>query len=350
MSRVDKSTAESQGADLKFLIAGFGSIGRRHFRNLLALGERDVVFYRTRQSTLSDDELASFPVETDLQAALAHRPDAVIVANPTALHLEVAIPAAEAGCHLLIEKPISHSMEGVDTLRASVNRTGSRVLTGFQLRFHPGLQRIAQLLAEGMIGSPLYARAHWGEYLPDWHPWEDYRRGYAARPDLGGGVALTLSHPLDYLHWLFGEVESLFAYTGHLSELELQVADVAEINLRFRQGMIASVHLNYFQQPSVHTLEIVGTQGTIRWNGADGAVWFYRVGREGDGWQTFPAPDGFERNWMFLSEMNHFIQVVRGDSQPICTLDDGFYALRLALVAEQASRNGQALQVTTKLL
>src|SRR4030042_4849275 len=95
---------------MKFLIAGFGSIGRRHFRNLLELGERDILFYRTHRSTLADDELAGFPVETDLRAALAYKPEAVIIANPTALHLDVAIPAARCGCHLLLEKPISHSM------------------------------------------------------------------------------------------------------------------------------------------------------------------------------------------------------------------------------------------------
>ena len=122
---------------MKFMIAGLGSIGRRHFRNLLALGERDILLYRTQQSTLPDDELAGFPVETDLQSALAHHPQAVIVANPTALHLEVAIPAAETGCSLLLEKPVSHSMEGMDQLEQTMERSGGRLLVGFQFRFHP---------------------------------------------------------------------------------------------------------------------------------------------------------------------------------------------------------------------
>ena len=89
---------------MKFMIAGFGSIGRRHLRNLRTLGESDIILYRTRQSTLPEDEIKDLIVETDFQKALDHRPDAVIIANPTALHLNVAIPAAEQGCHLLIEK------------------------------------------------------------------------------------------------------------------------------------------------------------------------------------------------------------------------------------------------------
>ena len=107
---------------MKFLIAGLGSIGRRHFRNLIALGEKDIVLLRSHKATLPDDELTGYPVETDIHEALKkHKPDAVIVANPTALHLDVAIPAAEAGCHILIEKPVSGSLERLDTLQQAAH-------------------------------------------------------------------------------------------------------------------------------------------------------------------------------------------------------------------------------------
>ena len=197
---------------MKFLIAGLGSIGRRHFRNLLTLGERDIILYRTHQATLPDDELAGFPVETDLLSALSHHPDAVIISNPTALHLDIAIPAAQSGCYILLEKPVSHSMTRLGELEHAIQLNKLKVLVGFQFRFHPGLQKVKQLLDTGSIGDLLSARAHWGEYLPNWHPWEDYKLGYAARSDLGGGVVLTLSHPLDYLRWFLGDVESLWAF------------------------------------------------------------------------------------------------------------------------------------------
>src|SRR5512142_2715742 len=118
--RVDSIPVEKSargGTVMKYLIAGFGSIGRRHLRNLRALGEEDILLLRSHHSTLPDDEIAGLPVETELRAALSHKPDGVIIANPTALHLDVAIPAAEAGCAILMEKPISHSLERVDDLR-----------------------------------------------------------------------------------------------------------------------------------------------------------------------------------------------------------------------------------------
>src|SRR5512145_2467899 len=110
---------------MKFLIAGLGSIGRRHFRNLIALGEKDIVLLRTRKATLSDDELAGYPVETDIhEALLKHKPEAVIVANPTALHMDIAIPAAKAGCHILLEKPISDSLDRVEELQKAAQKSG----------------------------------------------------------------------------------------------------------------------------------------------------------------------------------------------------------------------------------
>ena len=331
---------------MKILIAGFGSIGRRHFRNLLALGEKDIVFYRSGRSTLDEDEIRGYAVETDLEKALAHRPQAVVVATPTARHLEIALPAARAGCAILLEKPVSHSLEGVEALREAAQKSGSRILVGFQFRFHPGLQKIAALLQSGAVGRPLSARAHWGEYLPDWHPWEDYRQSYAARSDLGGGVTLTLCHPLDYIHWLFGKVDSLSAYAGHFSDLEVQVEDTAEISLRFQSQALGSIHLNYYQRPPVHTLEIAGSLGSIRWDNADGNVRLYRAEAASPGWETFLVPEGFERNWLFLDEMRHFIAVAKGQAQPLCSLEDGIYALKLALAASQSAQEMSAQRIT----
>jgi predicted dehydrogenase len=324
---------------MKILIAGFGSIGRRHFRNLYTLGERDFVFLRSGRSTLLDDEIASYPVETNLEAALAHHPDAVIVANPTALHLDVAIPAAQAGCHLFLEKPISHSMDGMDLLTSAIQRGGGEVFVGFQFRFHPGLNTIKGLLDGGEFGKPLSVRVHWGEYLPGWHPWEDYREGYSARKDLGGGVVLTLCHPLDYLRWLLGEVRSLWAFVANRSELDLDVEDTAEIGLRFDGGTLGSVHLDYNQRPPSHRLELVCSEGTIHWNYDTGTVEAYEAAS--GIWAHYPPPPGFERNQMFLAEMAHFLRVAQGQEKSSCDLDDGVKSLALTMAVHASANQGQ---------
>jgi predicted dehydrogenase len=332
---------------MKFVIAGLGSIGRRHLQNLVALGERDIILYRTHLSTLGDDELVGFPTETDFAAALAHKPDAVIVSNPTALHLDVAIPAARAGCHLLLEKPISHNMHGVDRLEKAVTQGGGQVLVGFQFRFHPGLQKAADLLNQGAIGRPISARAVYGEYLPAMHPWEDYRISYSARLDLGGGVILTLCHPLDYLRWLLGEVSELWAFVQKLSDFDILVEDTAEIGLKFDSGVIGSLNLNFNQRPRAQYLEIVGVEGTLRWENNSGAVSIFRDQKSSnlENNMIFSVPDDFERNDMFLAEIEHFIEVVKGNSQPLCSLDDGHKALRLALAAHESGRTERLIKI-----
>ncbi len=329
---------------MKILIAGLGSIGRRHFRNLISLGERDLVLYRTRKATLPDDELAGYPVETDLAAALEkHQPQAVIVANPTALHMDVAIPSAQAGCAILLEKPIAEDLSRVDELRRAAERNGNRILVGFQFRYHPTLNKARELIQSGALGKILTVHAHWGEYLPNWHPWEDYRASYAARDDLGGGVARTLTHPLDYLRFLLGEVASLQSLSGHISALELSgVEDVAEIGLKFESDAIGGVHVNYFQRPPVHRLEIVGAAGTLRWDNADGTLIHLQMPDAFGAIHPQPAPAieteyqlpaGFERNDLFVAQTAHFLKVAAGESAPICTLEDGVRALEMALAA-----------------
>jgi predicted dehydrogenase len=326
---------------MKYLIAGLGSIGRRHMRNLIALGEKDIVLLRTRKTTLPEDELAPFPQETDLHEALAkYKPDAVIVANPTSLHMNVAIPAAEAGCTVLLEKPISQSMEGVDELQAAVRRSGVKVLVAFQFRYHPGLVRAKQLITAGEIGRIVSAHVHFGEYLPAWHPWEDYRQGYAARADLGGGVVLTQCHSLDYLPWLVGkDVEAAWGFTGKVSDLEVDVEDTAKIGLRFEGGALGSLHLDYNRQPPVHTFDIVGTKGSIKWDLADGATHIYRAERKE--WRAYSMPEDWERNVMFMEQMKHFISVVSGDEEPSCTLEDGIRVQKLVQAVHESNARGQ---------
>ncbi len=327
--------------------------------NLVALGEKDIVLYRTRKATMPEDELAGYPVETDLREALKkHKPDAVIVANPTSLHLETAIPAAEAGCYILLEKPISHSTERLDQLEKVVKKSGSKILVAFQFRFHPGLIRAKQLISDGEIGRVISAHVHFGEYLPAWHPWEDYRQGYAARSDLGGGVVLTQCHSLDYLPWLVGKVKSVWGFTGKVSDLEVDdVEDTAKIGLRFEGGALGSLHLDFNQQPPEHYFTVIGTKGTVKWNLADGAARIYRASAEslaistgmgvkaGGGWQEYPLAAGWERNIMFLEQMKHFVAVVNGEAQPTCTLEDGVRVQRLVDAIHTSNKTGQIVEL-----
>ncbi len=322
---------------MKTLIVGFGSIGRRHLNNLRALGETDILLYRTHHSTLPQDDIRDIPVETDLARALAHNPNAVVIANPTALHLDAAIPCAEAGCSILMEKPISNSMDRIGELQQALHKGGGQFLTGFQFRFHPGLRQVKAWLEENRIGTVTSVKSHWGEYMPNWHPWEDYRSSYSAREDLGGGVVNTLSHPFDYLRWLLGNYENLFAITS-CRGLNLPVEDTADIVIKFQSGVCGNVHLDYLQRPPQHTLEITGNKGSIIWDNANGAARCFDA--ENEVWEEFNPPADFERNHLFLGEMAHFLRVAAHQESPQCTLEDGIATLQIALAVHRSAREG----------
>lgn len=314
---------------MKILIAGAGSIGKRHFRNLAEQGVRDFVFLSRRpfksawQAAWQVSSEAKVEVETDLKVALEkHQPHAVVVSNPTALHLDVAIPAAAAGCHLLLEKPISHNMERVWALHDIVKAKKLKVLVGFQFRFHPGLATVRQYLLEKRIGDVTSVGVYWGENVKLWHPEENYKESYAVRSDLGGGVVRTLCHPFDYLRWLFGEVESVSAMTGNRGGLQIDVEDTADVLLRFKSGVIGNVHLDYIQTPSVHAMRIAGTEGVLNWNANSSDV----------GVCDAPKQDNLSRNSYFMREAVHFLDCISiVDKSPQVTLDDGMAALRIIL-------------------
>lgn len=329
---------------MRILICGLGSVGRRHLNNLLELGFDDIVFLRSGRSTLPEDQLPEFPTASDIHQALEQwSPQAAIVANPTALHLEVALPAAEHGCSLLIEKPISHSLAGIERLSKALGRGGGRALVGYQYRFNAGLRQVRALLDSGRLGRAISARAHWGEDVTTWHPWEDYRQSYSVRADLGGGVLVTLSHPFDYLRWLLGEPESVWAELRSDPNLESDVESVAEVGLSFRSGAVGSVHLDYLQNPPGHSLEITGTDGYLRWEAYDSRVEF--TGSDGEGAQSFEPPEGYRRNQMFVDELRHFVDLVQHGGQPACDISDGTRALEIALAARQSFQTGQRIPV-----
>jgi predicted dehydrogenase len=320
------------------LIIGLGSVGRRHLQNLLTLGVDNIILYRTGKSTLPDSEFNNFKTFDKLEEALESEPIGVIVANPTSLHVSTAITAAKAGCHILMEKPVSHTLEDISDLRKIVKANNLQFVTGYQFRFHPALRKIKAWLEAERIGAVISAQAHWGEDVTNWHPGENYSKSYSVRAELGGGVALTLSHPFDYLRWFFGDVDKLYAVTGNSESLQTNADAIMQIAAKFKNGVIGDIYLDYIEKPTRHTLSLIGERGTIHWdNGAGGAKLF-----NGDKCvEEYKLPPAFERNTMFLSLMGHFLKCIEGAESPACTLDDGIADMKIALAAKQSALDGK---------
>jgi len=326
---------------MKILFCGLGSIGQRHAKNLYSLGYKNLYALRTRNWKLPEDLNRIRPV-TDLNEALELAPDIVFITNPTSLHVEYATKFAQAGSHLFIEKPLSNSLKYVDKLQKLVEEKNLTVMVGYNFRFHPQLIKIKKLLENKVIGELISANVTAGEYLPNWHPKEDYQQGYSAQSDLGGGVILTQSHDLDYLNWLIGDVNEVFANADKKSDLEIDVEDTAQILLKFKSGVLGSLHLDYLQDPPARQMIIIGTKGKIFWDYYQN---YFEVSQNGKV-KKYKGAKTFERNEMYLDELKYFLFCIKKREKTKITIEDGKKIVKICLAAKQAAQTGQKIRLS----
>lgn len=321
---------------MRICVLGCGSIGLRHARNLLAVGEGDVTGYDpdpARRETIRE-ELGMECCAT-LNEVWDRSPEAAFITAPTSLHVELALAAAEHGCNLFIEKPLSHTSEGLAELQAVVAERGLITMIGCNMRFHPGPAGVKSLLDQGRIGKVLFARLHTGSYLPSWRPSQDYRQSYSASRALGGGCLLDCVHEIDLARWYLGDVEEVACMASRLSSLELDVEDVAALICRHRGGALSEIHLDYVQRTYERGCQIVGEDGSVFWDFASGAIrWFDAASGL---WECLPHPDGNPLDRMYLDEIRHFLSCVRGRIPPALTICEGVRVMEIVFAARRSA-------------
>lgn len=312
---------------MKFLICGMGSIGLRHYRNLKALGYKDIIIYSSGKSVMPGvkKEIEKHNVYSSLDDALMEKPDVCMITNPTSMHIEIALKAASAGCHLYIEKPLSHNLENLEKLEKIVYKKKLSTFVTYQFRFHPHIIKLKEIFKNSDYGKGLYVTTEWSEYLPDWHPWENYKEGYSARKDLGGGVLLTQIHPMNYLNYIFGDIEKVQINKIATESLNIYVDDIADLMLNFKNGMSGHIHIDFLQKPRVHTMKIVTSKGRFEWNYHENSLYFMDMHGKKEGFLN----DGFERNDMFLLMLEDFINAVESKTRTIFNLDEAIIELKL---------------------
>lgn len=317
---------------MKALVVGLGSIGTRHLNNLCRLGIGNLSAFRQRGLSPPFEVLdRDVRIFKDYNKALEDGPEMVVIANPTAYHVPFAIKALEARSHVYIEKPLSHTLEGTERLTELAEGKDRVVMIGCQLRFHPNIEAIKQWIQEKVIGRIFSVYVDTGEYLPSWHPWEDYQQSYAAQAKLGGGVILTLIHELDYLYWLLGAVESVYAMGGHLTPLEVDVEDTALISLWAREKIPVHVRMDYWRSPPVRKMHIVGEHGEIFWDYYAGQA---NIVQNGSVIKQSNLPENWERNDLFFATMKNFLDAIEKRTSVRVSLTDGVNVLKIALAAK----------------
>ena len=327
---------------MKVIIVGFGSIGQRHCKNLLDESNAEI-FLCTKHNIKNFKNTKRIQNLHSLEKCLKNQPEIGFVCNTNNLHVETAIKLAKNNCHLLIEKPLSNSLKNITSLLSLVKKNKLVTLMGFNLRFHPCLIKVKQLLAKNKIGRVIYVDAENGSYLPDWHPEEDYRKSYSSRNALGGGVVLTCLHEIDYLYWLFGGVKEVSAITGKFSDLDIDSEDLSSISLRFKNNIIAEVHLDFFQRPAQRSCKIVGTNGTLFCDFNRNIVSLYELKKKR--WKEIMNLKNYNLNDMYVEEMKQLLKCVRTQKKSINDIDQGLKTLKIGLAILKSSKTNKVVQL-----
>lgn len=319
------------------LIVGSGSVGKRHARNLHALGCR-VSAMDPRADRLTE-LAAETPCETGydtLEAALADaRFDGVVIGSPPHVHVEQCLASIAAGLPILLEKPVCPDLAGATRLQRCAGAVP--VLLGYTWRWWPPLERVRQLLTEDVIGPVRHVRFVMSAHLADWHPWERYQDFFMARRGMGGGALLDESHWVDLALWLFGMPDAVSARIDRISDLEIDSDDNVDMLLSFGGGPRVSLHLDLFGRPHEKSITFVGERGTLAWSAEPNRI---ALGRSPAGWDQVEE-FSCERNDMFVAVARDFLALMHGHGAVRCSLRDGVDVLRVLEAARLSSAAGR---------
>ncbi|MDD0838918.1 Gfo/Idh/MocA family oxidoreductase [Curvibacter sp. HBC61] len=325
----------------KALVVGSGSIARRHlanFRRLLPEAEIGCVSSSGRR--LAESETVATIQFTSMEDAAAWAPDLAVVASPAPFHLEHACFLLDASIPVLIEKPLSDSLDRVRTAAPLLARHRDRIEVAYNLRYLSSALQMKALIETERVGRILGLRVEVGQYLPDWRPQADYREQVSARRALGGGVLLELSHELDYLNWLFGRFEKVFCIATNSGQLEIDVEDRADLLLA-REDLTAQVHLDFLQRRASRSCKVIGSSGSLHWDLVANCISMDSP----SGTEVLFSDSAADRNDMYVEQLRGFIEVAKGRALPRITLEDGMAVLCMVEAMRQSAATGLQIPI-----
>lgn len=288
------------------VVFGAGSIGERHIRNLWYLGYHNIYVFRQRNLPFRDIADAKVTVIDNWEKVIEINPIAAVITSPTSQHIGQAIKCVELGIHVLVEKPLSDEINSLLDLENVLATKNVFVYVGYMNRFHPHISKIKSIIESKEYGNLISLHSKWAEYLPDWHPWEDYRESYAARKELGGGVALTLSHDIDMASYLANdEIVQFFSQKNYKSNLEINVEAGADFLIKYYNGVTVNIHLNFYEKIKERFLKLVFDNASIQFE-------FYTSTL------TIKTPssnkevvlENFDRNDLFIEQTKYFFNKI----------------------------------------
>jgi len=292
---------------MKILIIGYGSIGQRHYKNLKKLGHNNTVIFDPFVKPPKKNENINFTHTLNQNQLKQFK--IVFVCTPNHTHIKYALMAAKAGCHLFIEKPLSHNLKNVNKLIKLCQHKNIINMVACNMRFHPCIAFIKKYLNQNKLGS-IYSISHeFGYYLPYWRPGKDYAKNYAAKKSTGGGIILDDIHEFDLLFWLnnFNPIKTKNLAYGKISQLNIQTEDICQAIFKFKNNIIGHISCNYLEQSYTRTAKIIGERGNIEWDWNQNIVWLKTKSTS----KKLSEIKNWDLNQMYIDEIKYFLKCVK---------------------------------------
>lgn len=328
-----------------FVVTGGGSIGKRHLKNLLELevNKENIYVLEPRDDRIK--EINKLGIKNCLKNINDFKNldiHAAIICSPTSYHIDQGIFFANKGANLMIEKPLSKDLNNIEELERVVKEKKLITFIAYIFRFSSSIKFLKKILDEKIIGNVFFVRGEFSEYLPDWHPYEEYNSFYMAEKKLGGGSILDQSHIMDLIHHLFGDFKSVMAHNTKIGNLDIQADDIAEMIVELKNGILASIHTDILGRQHNKSLEIKGTDGNISWDFYKNSISIYDAKTK-----TTKVEENFDKdfNKVYIEEMKYFINCCETRQEAHPNLKIGIDTMKLILSSEESHKTGKKVLI-----
>lgn len=330
----------------KILVIGTGSIGKRHALNLQSNGKHVSIFDVDKEKARHLAATERFAIIEELTSQTMQQFETVFVCTPSQHHIKPTKLAIESGCHVFIEKPIavktSAELEEINQLAKESDKI---TFVGCNMRFHQAIQELKKVVDSKELGEIYSVHVYYGHFLPFWRA-IDYRKTYSAKKELGGGMLLEGIHFFDYLYWIFGEIEEVYANTTKISKLEIDAEDLAEVTLKFKCGLIGQIHIDCLQKTKRHGYEVIGEEKTLIWESVGNSSGKSTLRILSNPHEPPKTKETIiNTNTMYIEEINYFLDCIKNNQKTMNTIALGTKMLKIVEAAKLSALEKKSIKL-----
>lgn len=329
---------------MKYLIIGLGSMGKRRIRNLQALNVKDIIGFDPVEKTRQEVE-QKYGIKTfeKLETAIQENPDAYIISTPPDKHMKFCLLAAKNKKHFFVEASVLIEKEFEETM--SLAKENDIVAApSCTFRFHEPIIKIKQIVDSKKFGKALGIHYHMGQYLPDWHPWQDISTFYVGKKETGAAREMVCFE-LEWINWIFGNIKKISCFKGKYSSLKADIDDTYSLNIEYKKGTIANILIDVVARFAYRQFKILFEDGVLEWDWIKETIRVYDATTKE--WTEIKESEGHKEKGylakenMYIAEMKNFIEAIEGTTPWQYSLEEDLETLQLLLDFEKSSDKGE---------